>query len=217
MPTETVYGLAADATNPQAVAKVFAVKDRPEFNPLIVHVRSVGSRRRHRGVRRCRRESGEGLLAGAADAGRQEARRRYRRSRHRRVGHGRGSRPGPSGCAALLAAVPFPLVAPSANRSHHVSATSADHVIADLGDRVAIVLDAGSSPLGLESTIVQIGGGGPALLRPGAVTEAQLEQAIGGKLQSAAKAPTPVAPGMLARHYAPAVPIRLDADAARGR
>jgi L-threonylcarbamoyladenylate synthase len=211
MPTETVYGLAADATDPKAVAKVFAAKDRPMINPLIVHVGSVEAaaaivelddvgeslaKAFWPGALTLVARKRDGGIADLATAGLDTIAVRV---------------PSHPVARALLAAVPFPLVAPSANRSHHVSATSADHVTADLGERVSVVLDAGPSPLGLESTIVQVGEGRPKLLRPGAVTRDRLEQALGGRLDEPAGTGRPTAPGMLRRHYAPAVALRLDA------
>jgi L-threonylcarbamoyladenylate synthase len=212
MPTETVYGLAADATNPDAVAAIFAAKERPEFNPLIVHVGSVDEARAvaaidHSGERLAtafwpgpltlvapRRP--EAAIAELATAGLDTVAVRV---------------PSHPVAQALLAAVPFPLVAPSANRSGHVTATSADHVVADLGDRVSVVLDAGPAPLGLESSIVGVGREGPALLRPGAIGKRELERVLGVPLAIADIGARPGAPGMLRSHYAPSVPVRLGA------
>lgn len=212
MPTETVYGLAADATNPQAVAKVFAAKDRPKINPLIVHVGSAAAAAEIAELDAV----GESLAAAFWPGPLTLVAKRRGGSVADLATAGLGTVavrvPAHPVARALLAAVPFPLVAPSANRSHHVTATSADHVVADLGDRVSIVLDAGPSPLGLESTIVQIGEGGPVLLRPGAITRDRIEQVIGGKVGDPIDTGRPTAPGMLRRHYAPAVPLRLNAD-----
>jgi L-threonylcarbamoyladenylate synthase len=214
MPTETVYGLAADATNARAVASIFAAKERPAFNPLIVHIASAEQARAVAELD----ETGERLAAafwpgpltlvaprrreaGIADlvtAGLDTIAVRV---------------PSHPVAQALLGSVPFPLAAPSANLSGHVSATSADHVVADLGDRVAVVLDAGPTSIGLESSIVRVGRGQPRLLRPGAISKEDLERAIGAELRVADQAVRPDAPGMLASHYAPSVPVRLNATA----
>jgi L-threonylcarbamoyladenylate synthase len=111
---------------------------------------------------------------------------------------------------ALLRAFGRPLAAPSANRSGHVSATTAAHVAADLGDRVAVILDAGPAPMGVESTIVDISGDRPLLLRPGSVPREAIEAVLGTSLAAPIRAAV-LAPGMMASHYAPEVPVRLDA------
>jgi L-threonylcarbamoyladenylate synthase len=234
MPTETVYGLAADATSPRAVAGIFEAKGRPRFNPLIVHVPDLASARLH--VRLG--PAGEGL-AGAFWPGPltlvapaipappvNDARHDHNCDT---------PSPGASGIAdlvraglptlairvprhpvaeALLRAFGRPLAAPSANRSGHVSATTAAHVTADLGDRVAVILDAGPAPMGVESTIVDVSGEGPVLLRPGAVPREAIEAVLGRALATPRSAGV-LAPGMLASHYAPEVPIRLDAASVR--
>ena len=217
VPTETVYGLAADATNPAAVAAIFAAKGRPEFNPLIVHVKSTDEARAVALVDaigdQLAAEFWPGPLtlvvpkrgseiADLANAGLDSIAVRV---------------PSHPVAQALLAAVPFPLVAPSANRSGHVSATTADHVIADLGGEVAVVLDDGPSPLGLESSIVGVGGERPVLLRPGAIDPDELERVIGGTLGTATLTSRPNAPGMLRSHYAPTVSVRLNAGSVETR
>ena len=217
VPTETVYGLAADATNPAAVAAIFAAKGRPEFNPLIVHVKSTDEARAVALVDaigdQLAAEFWPGPLtlvvpkrgseiADLANAGLDSIAVRV---------------PSHPVAQALLAAVPFPLVAPSANRSGHVSATTADHVIADLGGEVAVVLDDGPSPLGLESSIVGVGGERPVLLRPGAIDPDELERVIGCTLGTATLTSRPNAPGMLRSHYAPTVSVRLNAGSVETR
>jgi L-threonylcarbamoyladenylate synthase len=214
MPTETVYGLAADATNAEAVAAIFAAKQRPEFNPLIVHAGSaeeaaeiaaldaIGERLAAAfwpGPLTLVAPRRSPAIAELATAGLPTVAVRV---------------PSHPVARALLDAVPFPLVAPSANRSSHVSATSAEHVIADLGERVSVVLDAGPSPLGLESSIVGLDAEGPVLLRPGAIAREDLERVAGVALREAAGNARPDAPGMLRSHYAPAVPLRLGATRA---
>jgi L-threonylcarbamoyladenylate synthase len=212
VPTETVYGLAADATDPDAVAAVFAAKERPEFNPLIVHVRSIEEARAIAAI-----DSAGERLAAAFWPGPLTlvAPRRPEATIAELASAGLDTVavrvPSHPVAQALLASVPFPLVAPSANRSGRVSATLADHVIADLGDRVAVVLDAGPAPLGLESSIVGLGPKGPALLRPGAIGKRELERVLGVPLAVADTGERPDAPGMLHSHYAPSVPVRLGA------
>jgi len=217
MPTETVYGLAADATNPQAVARIFEAKGRPRFNPLIVHVPSAAAARSHVDLG----QSGE-LLARAFWPGPLTLVARAV------VSPGPGDGPPiadlvSAGLPTLAVRVPAhdvawlllsafgrPLAAPSANRSGHVSATSAAHVLADLGESIAVVLDAGGSVMGIESTIVDVSGERPLLLRPGAITREAIEAVLGEPL-AAPRSGTVTAPGMMASHYAPAVPLRLDA------
>ncbi len=215
MPTETVYGLAADATNADAVAAIFAAKTRPSFNPLIVHTKSIEA---------------AGQIAELGDLGRRLAAAFWPgpltlvAPRHAEAGIADLATagldtvairvPGHPVAAALLEALPFPLAAPSANLSGRVSATMAAHVAADLGDRVAVILDAGPSPLGLESTIVSVVDGA-VLLRPGAVPREAIEAVLGAPLGLPQAMDQPAAPGMLASHYAPSVPMRLDATDVR--
>jgi L-threonylcarbamoyladenylate synthase len=216
-PTETVYGLGADATDGQAVARLYAAKGRPSFNPLIAHVADLAAARR--------------LAAFDADAERLAA----------------AFWPGPltlvlrkgPGCPvadlatagldtiairvpdhavarALLTAFAKPIVAPSANRSGHVSPTTAAHVLADLRGRIDLILDGGPTAVGVESTIVACTGA-PALLRPGGLPRAQIEKALGHPLAApAAAGRAPRAPGMLASHYAPKARLHLDAASVGG-
>jgi L-threonylcarbamoyladenylate synthase len=205
VPTETVYGLAADATNAEAVARIYEAKGRPSFNPLIVHVTDLAAAER---------------LGEFNDVARQLALRHW---------------PGPltlvvplkpeSGIAsivtaglptiglrvpahpamqALLRAVERPLAAPSANASGSISPTRAEHVLKSLGGRIALVIDGGATQRGLESTIVAATDGRLRLLRRGPL-ELDAEPSGGGKIE---------APGQLASHYAPSKPLRLDAERA---
>ena len=212
MPTETVYGLAADATNGLAVARIFAAKDRPRFNPLIVHVGSLAAAqtiaRFTPMAARLAAAFWPGPLtlvlpkrpgiaiAELVTAGLDTVAIRV---------------PAHPIAEALLAAVGKPLAAPSANRSGHVSPTSAAHVAADLGDRVAVILDAGPTPLGLESTIIGLAGEAPQLLRLGAVDRSAIEAVTGRPLSAPKHGAAPASPGMLAAHYAPAAKLRLEA------
>jgi L-threonylcarbamoyladenylate synthase len=217
MPTETVYGLAADATNPAAVAGIFAAKARPRFNPLIIHVESLAAAERlavfPESAHRLAAAFWPGPLsqvlplrqnAPVADlvtAGLDTVAIRV---------------PAHPVAHELLQAFGRPLAAPSANRSGHVSPTTAAHVAADLGEQVAVILDAGPTPIGLESTIVGFEGDLPVLLRTGGLDRAAIEAVLGRSfLFQGADANTPRAPGMLASHYAPAASLRLDVDEVR--
>lgn len=206
IPTETVYGLAADATNGTAVARIYAAKGRPSFNPLIVHVLSLGDAER---------------IAVFDDKARALARRFW---------------PGPltlvlplrpespiaslvtAGLATialrcpahpavrdLLEASGVPLAAPSANASGRISPTRAEHVAASLNGRIPLIVDAGQTAHGLESTIVAVDGGKVRLLRPGPIVDAAFVRSTGGAIES---------PGQMANHYAPVKPLRLGATEA---
>ncbi len=212
LPTETVYGLAADATSDRAVAAIFAAKNRPRFNPLIVHVADVESARRlvafdSRAEKLAaafwpgpltlilprRPESGVSLLCSAGLD-----------SLAVRI-------PAHDVARAVIRAAGRPLAAPSANPSGRLSPTRAEHVARALGGKVALVLDGGPCPVGVESSVVDLTGGKPLLLRPGGVAEEQLAAVI-GPLDHARKGSTIKSPGMLASHYAPHLPLRLNAQ-----
>ena len=216
-PTETVYGLGADATNGEAVARIFAAKGRPHFNPLIVHVPDM---------------TGAESLALFSDKARRLAgafwpgpltlvlERRDGSGVSELVSAGLSTLavrvPDHPIARALLAAVDRPLAAPSANRSGHVSATRADHVAADLGGRAAMILDGGPTAHGLESTVLDVSGERVVLLRPGAVTAEVIEAVLGEPLARARHAGAqPKSPGQLASHYAPRAKVRLDASDVR--
>jgi L-threonylcarbamoyladenylate synthase len=211
-PTETVYGLGADASNDAAVAAIFAAKARPRFNPLIVHVIDAAAARRLvvfdpraellaerfwpgpltlvlPRARDCR----VSLLASAGLD-----------SLAVRV----PAHPLPR---ALIRAAGVPIAAPSANRSGRVSATNAQHVLDELDGRIDAVLDGGQCRVGLESTVLDLTQTRPALLRPGGLATEALEAAIGPLAAPASDGARPRAPGMLASHYAPALPLRLAA------
>ena len=213
-PTETVYGLGGDATNERAVAEIFAAKGRPRFNPLIVHVPGlaeaealavVDDRARNVVARfwpgpltvvlQRRGDCGLSLLASAGlDTVAIRA-------------------PAHEVAQALLRETGRPLAAPSANRSGRVSPTEAAHVFEELGERVSLILDGGRTQVGLESTVLDLSGETPALLRPGGVTLEQLTELLGPIAAPAAGSLR--SPGMLASHYAPSLPLRLDAAGAR--
>lgn len=212
LPTETVYGLAADATNSAAVAAVYAAKGRPAFNPLIAHVPDVEAAR-NEGVFDHRADA----LAKALWPGPLTLVLPVRESASviplARAGLDTIALRVPAHeiARAVLAGLGRPVAAPSANRSGHVSPTTAAHVIADLGDRVALVLDGGPSVGGLESTVVGLVDGTARLLRPGAIPRAAIEALIGPLGAATDHENRPMSPGLLARHYATRTPLRLDA------
>ncbi len=208
--TETVYGLGADAGDSAAVARIYAAKGRPAFNPLIAHVPDLAAARRE-GVfspqaERLAQAFWPGpltLVTPAAPGGSvcELARAGLATVALRAPAHPLAQR--------LLRAVGRPVAAPSANLSGRLSPTRADHVIEDLGGLIAAVLDGGPVAVGVESTIVACLDGDCMLLRPGGVARADIERVV-GPLQ--APAPGAVsAPGMLSSHYAPRAPLRLDA------
>jgi L-threonylcarbamoyladenylate synthase len=216
-PTETVYGLGADATNGAAVARLYEAKGRPAFNPLIAHVADLPAAR---ALARFDAEA-EKLAAAfwpgpltlvlpktagcpVADLATAGLDSIAVRVPHHPVAQ------------KILAAFGRPIVAPSANRSGHVSPTTAAHVLADLRGRVDLIVDGGSTPVGVESTIVACLGE-PMLLRPGGLPRDDIEHLLKRPLAEppagiAAMDDAPLAPGMLASHYAPRTPLRLDAE-----
>jgi L-threonylcarbamoyladenylate synthase len=212
-PTETVYGLGADATNDAAVAAIFAAKGRPHFNPLITHVPGLaeaeafarfGARERRVAARfwpgaltLVLRRRSDCKLSLLASAGLDTVAIRA---------------PAHPVAQALLQAVTRPIAAPSANRFGRVSPTEAVHVAAELGGQVALILDSGRTPIGVESTVLDLSGETPVLLRPGGVTFEALSACL-GRIAAPGYGP-PRSPGMLASHYAPTLPLRLDASQA---
>ncbi len=216
-PTETVYGLGADATSDTAVASIYAAKERPSFNPLIAHTPDLAT--------------AQTLGVFGPDA----------------IALARAFWPGPltlvvpasADCPvsllaragldsvairapdhpvarAVLAAAGVPVAAPSANRSGKVSPTTADHVTGDLDGRVDIILDGGACAVGVESTIVSCLDGGVRILRPGGVSREMIEAALGRPVPAGPAHPSseaPLAPGMLESHYAPKARVRLNATA----
>lgn len=217
LPTETVYGLAADATSGTAVAGIYAAKERPSFNPLIAHLPDLAAARRQ-GLFDANALAlakafwpGPLTLVVPVSAGCEV-------SELARAGLGSVALRVPSHpvAHAILQAAGRPIAAPSANRSGRVSATSAAHVLEDLDGRIDAVLDGGVTEVGVESTIVACLNGAPRLLRPGGVPRAAIEGVIGRPLVLAGEAGmAPISPGLLASHYAPAARIRLKADAPR--
>jgi L-threonylcarbamoyladenylate synthase len=214
MPTETVYGLAGDATSDLAVARIFAAKGRPAFNPLIAHVLDLTAAQREASLDsnalRLARAFWPGPLTLVAPVAPD-----CRVSLLARAGLDTLALRAPSHAIAraLIAAAGVPLAAPSANRSGRVSATEAAHVLADLGGRVEWVLDDGPTPHGLESTILACLDGKVRLLRAGALPVEDIEAVIGAPLSGpdAGLGAPPNAPGQLPSHYAPRARLRLDA------
>jgi L-threonylcarbamoyladenylate synthase len=212
-PTETVYGLGADATSAEAVAGIYAAKERPRFNPLIAHVSSLEAAL-EQGVfdaeaRRLAESFWPGPLTLVVPVSPSCTVSDLARAGLDSVGLRVPSHPV---AADLLRRVGRPVAAPSANRSGRVSPTLADHVLGDLDGRIDAVLDGGSARVGLESTILACLGGEVRLLRPGGVPREAIEALI-GPLGAEAEPDdaSPIAPGMLTSHYAPRARVRLNA------
>ena len=214
-PTETVYGLGADATNGEAVARLYAAKGRPSFNPLIAHVADIDAARAlaafNRDAERLAKAFWPGPLTLVL----------------RRLPNCPVSDLATSGLDTIALRVPAhpvasgilhafgkPVVAPSANRSGHVSPTSAEHVASDLDRRLDLIIDGGPTSVGVESTIVACLDR-PVLLRPGGLPREAIETVLGHSLaieEHAGDSETPLAPGMLTLHYAPQARLRLNAN-----
>jgi len=208
-PTETVYGLGADATNGQAVAGIFAAKGRPRFNPLIVHVRDLAEAERHARFCDRARELANRFWPGALTL----VLPRATNSLSELVSAGLATValrvPAHLVAQRLLQETGLPIAAPSANPSGRVSPTTAMHVAESLEDNVDFILDGGPAILGLESTVLGFEGDEPVLLRPGAIARAEVE-AIVGPLRKAGSAIQ--SPGQLESHYAPSAVLRLNAS-----
>ncbi len=215
-PTETVYGLGGDATAPAAVAAIFAAKGRPRFNPLIAHLAEpdaagefaeLDERVRHLAaafwpgpLTLVLKRRADCAIAPLASAGLDTLALRV---------------PAHPVALALIAAIGRPLAAPSANRSGRVSPTTADHVRAELGTAIAAIIDGGPCRIGVESTVLDLSSGAATLLRPGGVPLEAIVAAIGPVALAGDAGMAPRAPGMLASHYAPVLPLRLEARTAR--
>jgi len=212
-PTETVYGLGADATNANAVAAIFRAKGRPAYNPLICHVADLDGARRL-GVFDARAmRLAEAFWPGAltlivkraADCPASQSVSAELDTIAIRV-------PDHELALALLAETGCPLAAPSANRSGAVSPTTAGHVVESLDDKIDLILDGGACRVGVESTVLAVDGAVPVLLRPGGVTMEMLREVVGPiDLPDEANPDQPKSPGMLESHYAPRLAVRLDA------
>ena len=211
-PTETVYGLAGDATSDAAVARIYAAKARPSFNPLIAHVANLD----------------EALEQGVFNTEAVQLAKAFWPGPLTLVVP---LTPGATVCPtaragldsvalrvpvhpvalALILAVGRPLAAPSANRSGRMSPVTAAHVADDLGNAIDLILDGGQSPMGLESTVIACLEDGPRLLRPGALARREIEAVLGHALAEPAGQAALQSPGMLASHYAPRAKLRLEA------
>jgi L-threonylcarbamoyladenylate synthase len=216
-PTETVYGLGADATNPAAIARLYQAKGRPAFNPLIAHVGDLGAAMRiarfdERAMALAEAfwpgpltlvlpKTKDCAVADLATAGLETIAIRV---------------PAHAIAREILRAFGGPVVAPSANLSGHVSPTTAAHVQSDLMGRIDLIVDGGPVEVGVESTIVGCFDE-PMLLRPGGLPRGEIERVLGRALvqppeDTDSDTGQPLAPGMLASHYAPRTPVRLDAE-----
>ncbi len=213
MPTETVYGLAADATSDAAVAAIYAAKERPAINPLISHVLDIDAGREHAIFGREAETLARAFWPGPLTLVLPVA-STCRISLLARAGLETVAVRSPSHetARALIGAAGVPLAAPSANRSGAVSPTTAAHVVADLDGRVDWILDGGPCRHGLESTIIGDLAGRPQLLRAGAITREAIESALDSPIDSTSVTrAAPNAPGQLASHYAPKAELRLGA------
>lgn len=206
VPTETVYGLAADAENGDAVARIFEVKQRPDFNPLIVHVRNLEQAVRFATFNEAAIRLAErywpgpltlvlplrpgGQISSLVTAGLDSIALRI---------------PAHRAMQALLAATGCPLAAPSANASGTISPTTAQHVFRTLAGRIPMIIDDGPTPIGIESTVVRCDGQGIYVLRPGPIIIDGAERPSTCNIES---------PGQMQKHYAPTKPLRLDATVA---
>jgi L-threonylcarbamoyladenylate synthase len=216
-PTETVYGLGADATNPEAVARLYQAKGRPSFNPLIAHVSELAGARRigqfdaqatvlaeafwPGPLTLVLPKTADCTVADLATAGLETVAIRV---------------PAHGVARDILRAFGGPVVAPSANLSGHVSPTTAAHVQGDLAGRIDLIIDGGAVAVGVESTIVGCFET-PMLLRPGGLPREAIERVLGRALtgvpeHAGIETDAPLAPGMLASHYAPRTPVRLNAE-----
>ncbi len=211
-PTETVYGLGANALDPAAVARIYAAKGRPKYNPLIVHVADVAlvslvATGWNETAERLAREFWPGpltLVLPKTDAVPDSVTAGLRSVAVRVPAH--------PIARALLSAAEIPVAAPSANRSTQLSPTTGDHVLQSLGDAVDLILDAGPTPVGIESTVVDLTAPVPTLLRPGSISVEDLMRVIGrvDRLTNDLSGASPRrAPGMLEKHYAPRAKVVL--------
>lgn len=213
MPTETVYGLAANATSDEAVSNIYKVKGRPAFNPLIIHIASKEDASKYAILNDHSKtlmahfwpgpltlilpQSKDSPLSKLATAELETIALRC---------------PAHPVAQKLLSQLPFPLAAPSANKSGTISPTKAEHVHESLGDKIDIILAGGKAEIGLESTILDLSTDTPKILRPGSVLKEDIEAIIGPLTDHQKSEATIKAPGMLKSHYAPTIPIRLNVE-----
>lgn len=213
IPTETVYGLAADATNGKAVAKIFDIKGRPTFNPLICHFRNLKQIIEYIELNEESKKMAAAFWPGpmtlivnrkhdcsisdVATAGLPTVAIRI---------------PAHPTAQKIIAAAGFPLAAPSANTSGEISPTNALHVVESLGDKCPLVIADGQSKIGLESTVIDMTGERAVILRPGAITVDDCAEVLGYDVEiDVANHDAPKSPGQLLKHYAPKTPVRLKA------
>ena len=212
-PTETVYGLGADATNTDAVARIFRAKGRPAYNPLICHVAGLAEAQMLGMFDQRAEKIAAAFWPGALTL---IVKRRPNCPATPAVSAGLDSIairvPDNELALSLLRQTGRPLAAPSANRSGAVSPTTAAHVVESLGTAVDLIVDGGACRVGVESTVLAIDGPTPVLLRPGGVTLEMLTDVLGDvALAEKSDVDQPKSPGMLASHYAPNLPLRMDA------
>ena len=209
--TETVYGLGADATNDHAVAGIFAAKERPRFNPLICHYADSAAAFADVVANPWARGLAEAFWPGPLSL---VLPRRHGCAVSLLASAGLDTLavrvPAHDAALALLRAAERPIAAPSANRSGEVSPTTAHHVLHGLSGRIAAVLDCGPCAVGVESTVLDLSGAEPVLLRPGGATLEAIQSII-GPVRLAQSSDAIRSPGMLASHYAPRATVRLDA------
>ena len=212
IPTETVYGLAADAYDDKAVARIYQLKQRPQFNPLIAHVDGLGMAKQlvtfsQPALLLAEKfwpgpltivlpRKPDAKLSHLATAGLDTVAVRW---------------PQHPLATAIISQLGRPLVAPSANPSQSISPTSAADVVAGFGDKCPLVIDGGNCEVGLESTIIDMTAAVPTILRPGGISIDELREVL-GEVQMADKDASIKAPGMMRRHYAPGKPLRLNAE-----
>ncbi len=212
IPTETVYGLAADATNPDAISRIYEMKGRPRFNPLICHVADFDMARRYVDFDPISLKLAQAFWPGPLTL---VLPTRPQSGIHPLASAGLdtlGIRMPEGFSRSVIERYGKPLAAPSANTSGKISPTSAEHVAADLGGKLALILDAGPAEIGLESTIIKVDGDEIRLLRPGGLDVADIEKLTGKTVLRPETAGAAIeAPGMLASHYAPAAAVRLNA------
>ena len=213
MPTETVYGLAANAADNAAVARIYAAKGRPQFNPLIAHVSSMEMALREGQFSDHARALAEAFWPGPLTLV-VEVAKTSAISELARAGLDSIALRMPKHPIArqLIEAFGGPLVAPSANPSGKISPTLPQHVASDMGDKVDLVLDGGPCIAGVESTIIDARGDHPALLRPGSLDGAKIDAVWPGLVRPDLNPDAPQSPGQLLRHYAPNAKLRLNAD-----
>ena len=215
-PTETVYGLGADARNDQAVAKIFALKGRPQFNPLIVHISTMQAAQKI-----CHFDDRSKMIAEAFWPGPLSIVLKQQEGSDLSllVSAGLDSIalriPGSPLARELITRANCPIAAPSANKSGRVSPTTAKHVIDSFTGQkendIELILDGGPCEVGLESTVIDLTQKKPQLLRPGAITYEALSSIIGDVALSTSYNTSPKSPGMLTKHYAPRIPLRINA------